>query len=532
MRITSIPFILFIAATVILCRALPKKWRWAVLLAASVVFYVTYSVVGILILTGTALVTYFAALRIQKIQDEQAKWMADNRQTADKEEKKAKRKESNRRQRRYVILVVALSVGLLFLFKYYGYFASSINRAFATHLWTAENLLLPLGISFYSLQLIGYVVDVSRGILPAERNPLKVVLYGAFFLSIMQGPFNRYNDLMPQICNDDPPKLNFYTFKLAVLRITWGYIKKMCIADQVGCIATEVFSNYANYSGLGIILGVICFPIQLYADFSGYMDIVSGIGELLGIQMPINFRQPFFSRNMSEFWQRWHITLGAWLKDYVFYPILKSNVFQSFGKWLTGRVGKEAGRRIPTYLGMIILWTLIGAWHGAGFNYVFGVGLLQFIYIFLGEITAPVTGRLKDRLHIKEESLPWHIFQSLRCTALMIFAWVFFNSKTFMDAIGVLGRIFADRPGLGQITAVFEVVAGTWKIWLPYVFLCVIALFVVDLLCAKGLSVRAEIEKRPYPIRMWIYLAAIFTIIIFGAYGTQFDANDFIYFQF
>ena len=191
MSITSFSFILFVLIVVILYYAVPRKLQWMVLLAASILFYLSFSVIGLFLLVGTSFFAYFSALQIQKVQDRQAKWMEENKQTADKETKKAKRKYYNKLKNRYVIFISVLCIGLLFLFKYYGPLAVNVNSVFGSHLWTAEKILLPLGISFYSLQLIGYVVDVSRGITHAEKNPLKVLLYGSFFLSIMQGPFNR-----------------------------------------------------------------------------------------------------------------------------------------------------------------------------------------------------------------------------------------------------------------------------------------------------------------------------------------------------
>lgn len=381
MSIASLQFVAFIIITVVFYYLISAKYRWTILLLASVVFYVSFSVGGIFVLLATALLTWFAGIRVQKIKDAEKAWLNENKKLVDKETRKKKKEAFHRQQGKYVVLVVAISVAILFLCKYYGYVAKSINLAIGTNLWTAEKILLPLGISYYSLQLIGYIVDVSRDVIEAEKNPLKVILYGCFFLSIMQGPFNRYNDLMPQVCNANKTKLTSEQAKNALLRIIGGYIKKLCIADQVGIIASEVFSNYTNHTSMGILLGIICFAIQLYADFAGYMDIIIGIGELFGIRMPENFRQPFFARSIQEFWQRWHISLGAWLKDYVFYPVLKSKAFKSLGKVLSEKINKEFGRQVPTYIGMLILWTLIGIWHGAGLNYVFSVGILQFIYI-------------------------------------------------------------------------------------------------------------------------------------------------------
>lgn len=533
MSITSFEFLGFVLVTLITFRLFPVKKQWWVLLAASVVFYLSFSIAGIFVMIGTALLTYFAALWVQKYKDGLSAWMKENKKTADKETRKSVKASYQKKQKLIVAGTVAVTIGILFMCKYYKVLAIDFNNLFHTQLWTAENILLPLGISYYSLQLIGYLVDVNRDIIPAERNPLKVVLYGGFFLSIMQGPFNRYNELMPQICADERKKLTYIDFKLAVLKIVGGYIKKLCIADQVGIIANEVFTNYTKYEGLGIVFGVVCFAIQLYTDFSGYMDIIIGIGQLFGINMPENFRQPFFARSISEFWQKWHITLGLWLKDYVFYPLLKSKAFKNLGKWLSGKVSKEAARRIPTYLGMLILWTLIGAWHGAGFHYIFSVGLLQFIYIFLGEMFDPLFVRIKKLLHINDKKLYWHIFQSLRTTALMMFAWVFFNAETFMNGVKMLKSIFA-LPHLDQVIDIFrsESVGGHNRERIVFVLLCTVVIIVVDLIHENNKSIRAFVCQRSYPLRLAFYMILAFCIIIFGTYGNHYTASNFMYFNF
>ena len=533
MTITSLSFLGFIAVTLIIYNLVPPKKRWWVLLVASIVFYLSFSVAGIFVMIGTALLTYFAGIKIQNLKDKYSEWLNENKNSVDKETRKVQKALFQKKQKLFVASTVVIILGVLFLCKYYGVLATNFNNLFNTSLWTAENILLPLGVSYYSLQLIGYLVDVNRDIISAERNPLKVILYGGFFLSIMQGPFNRYNDLMPQLCAEERKKITYIDYKFAILKIIGGYIKKLCIADQVGRIANEVFTNYEQYQGLGILLGIVCFAVQLYTDFSGYMDIIIGIGHLFGINLPDNFRQPFFSRNMSEFWKRWHITLGLWLQDYVFYPILKSRLFKRIGKGITNKMGKEAGRRIPTYIGMFILWTLIGAWHGVGFNYVFGVGILQFFYIFLGEICDPLFRKTKTLLHINEKRLYWHIFQSLRTTALMMFAWVFFNAKSFLQALKMIRSLFVP-PSIEQFLAPFysDAVTGIIKRNIIIIAIWIVAIIVVDVLHEKGKSVRTIFCNRSFPLRLAFYLVLIFSIIIFGAYGDHYNASNFIYFEF
>ena len=531
MTITSFEFLGFVLLTLIIFRLFPVKKQWWILLAAGIVFYLSFSIGGIFVMIGTSLLTYFAGIKVQKYKDEYAAWLAENKSTAGKDVRKARKDIYRKKQKCVVTLTIVITIGILFVCKYYGVLASNINNMFNINMWTAENILLPLGISYYSFQLIGYLIDVNRDIISAEKNPLKVILYSSFFLSIMQGPFNRYNDLMPQICATERKKMTYIDFKFAVLKIVGGYIKKLCIADQLGLVTKEVFTNYNQYSGLGILFGVVCFAAQLYTDFSGYMDIIIGIGNLFGIRMPENFKQPFFSRSISEFWQRWHITLGLWLKDYVFYPILKSKAFRDLGKWLSGKVGKEASRKIPTYLGMLILWSLIGLWHGAGFNYIFSVGLLQFLYIFLGEIFEPVSIRIKKLLHINDKKLYWHIFQSLRSTALMMFAWIFFNSKTFTEALQIIKRLFV-MPRIDQLRDIIysEVVSGRKPF--IYIIAVIFAVILVDLIHEHGKSIRHIICQKRYPIRLLFYLILTFTIIIFGAYGGRYIASDFIYLEF
>lgn len=540
MSIVSLQFIGFVAVTSILYYFVSTQYRWIILLVASICFYLSYDVRGLIFLFATAILSWYAAQRIQIIKDDEVAWNAEHKASASKELRQIKRQKFKRQRSIWVSLSVFASIFALFMCKYYGHLAQNINVIFNTDLWTAENIILPLGISYYSLQLISYVVDVSRDVIRAEKNPLKVCLYGVFFLSIMQGPFNRYNNLMPQICVENKSKVNSEQFHHALLHIVGGYIKKKCIADQVGLVANEVFKNFDNYSGLAIFLGVLCFAIQLYADFSGYMDIVIGIGEILGIKIPENFNQPFFAKSIQEFWQRWHITLGDWLKDYVFYPLLKSKSFKQLGKRITERYGKEMGRTLPTYLGMLILWTLIGVWHGAGFNYVFGVGILQFIYIVIGEVTKSTREKLKRILHINEDEVVLRIIYSSKCTILMMLAWVFFKASSFSDALNILARL--PIRNMNDVTSVIAVFNGTavglagtrWQIWLIYIVLCMTVLFLLDSFHEHhpADSITNFVLSKPYAVRLAFYLLLIFTLIIFGAYGSQYNSNNFIYFDF
>ena len=389
MGIVSGWFILLTVVTVIFYDLFSvRRYGWLILLVASIVFYVSFSPAGLLVLIPDALISWAAALRIQKLSNTQNEENYDVIQKA---------------KRRCVIGNAVINVVLLFLFNYYSDTAVFLNAHLGTGLWDAENLFVAVGISYFSLKLISYTADVCGGITEAEKDPLKVILYTIFFLSVMQGPFERYGKLIPQLTSHERPRLTYRSIKNAVIRIIYGYIKKLCIADQLAFITAEVFTNYGNYHGLAVLTGIFCYAVQLYADFSGYMDIVCGIGQLMGIEVTENFRQPFFSRNLQEFWRRWHITLGAWLKDYVFYPLMRTRLFEGWSKAIYAKTRNKFLRKLPAFTADLTVWFLIGLWHGSGFNYIFGVGLLQFLYIFCGTVTKPFTDRLKALLHINEK---------------------------------------------------------------------------------------------------------------------------------
>ncbi|MDO4483901.1 MAG: MBOAT family O-acyltransferase [Clostridia bacterium] len=537
MSITSLTFLLFVMGTLIVYFIVPGRLQWMVLLCASLIFYASYSPMGLPVMIATVLAAWLCALRIQRIRDEQAAWLAENKKTVDRETRKQVTARYAKRQGRYVLLCCVVTLGLLFLLKYYRGFAVSINALTGLHLWTAENLLLPLGLSYYSLQLIGYVTDVSRGVVEAERNPLKVLLYGGFFLSILQGPFNRYDKLAPQLFPAEKRRPDWSAMPGALLRILGGVIKKMVIADRVGMVVYEVFSSGNMHGGLAYIFGLVCFALQLYADFSGYMDIVCGVGGLFGITLPENFRQPFFAQSISEFWNRWHMSLGQWLKDYVFYPILKSSAWRTMGKWMTARFGKNAGRSIPTYLGMLVLWTLIGFWHGAGFHYVFSVGLLQFAYIFLGEITKPLCTKIKAALHLRDENRLWQVFRCLRTTALMMLAWVFFKLPAIRDGLLTLRTMAGIRSwDPMQVLMIFQhggqLQSQSPVVWVVFTALCIIAMLWCDALREKGQGLRERILKAHPAAQAVIWAVLIAAVVLLGVYGPASSAANFIYFDF
>jgi len=216
----------------------------------------------------------------------------------------------------------------------------------------------------------------------------------------------------------------------------------MVIADQLAIVVNTIFSNYHHYSGIYIIVGVVLYAIQIYADFSGCIDIVIGASKTYGVLLPENFESPFFSKNLSEFWRRWHISLGLWGKDYIMYPLLKSNGFQKLGKRCKNKFGKKIGKKIPTIISILILWIIIGIWHGASYKYIFAAGILPWLYLTISELFEGVFKKLRDVIHIDYNNFSYRLFESIRTFALMCFIWLFALAPGFITGFDVIANIF------------------------------------------------------------------------------------------
>ena len=262
-------------------------------------------------------------------------------------------------------------------------------------------------MSFYTFYAIGYLVDVYRGKYPAERNFGKYLTFLTFFLHIVQGPFSRYDELGKSLFQ----KHSFTYMRLCTgcSRILWGITKKTVIADKIDIVITTIFSYYDEYSGIYIFFALACYSIRLYADFSGYMDIVCGFSYILDIELKENFRQPYFAKSVDEFWRRWHITLGAWFKDYVFYPISMGKISQKIGKWSRNTWGFAIGKLIPGYLALIGVWTLTGLWHGANWGYLIW-GYLNMIAILFSMQFSGYSRRIQQKMHLNARSVPFGSF--------------------------------------------------------------------------------------------------------------------------
>lgn len=503
---TSFYFLCFFTGILILYYLIPKKTQWVFLLFASIAYYLLTGN-GILILYPlAACAAAYAGIRV----------MAGT--------------QDGRKRRCALFWVAAVLIGILVLLKYVNFAVNTVNGI--AFLCGAEGNVLeglgwmaPLGLSFYMLSILGYVIDVYNGIAAPQKNYGKLVLYGLYFPSVLSGPILRYREDGEQFFAPHPFCYRQVTFGLQ--RMVWGFFKTLVISERMNVVVNTVYDNYGAYRGLPLWIATVCFAFQLYTNFSGGMDIALGMSQAFGIKLPENFDTPFFSKNISEYWRRWHISLGVWMKEYVFYPLLRTQVFTGLGKKLKDRFGKKRGKQYNTFLAMFVLWFTVGIWHGGDWKFVIGSGLLHWFYIVSGELLTPFFDRCMEKCHINPKSRWVDAFRILRTFFLVNIGFVFFRADSVSAALCILKESIVLWRTEGLLDGTFSVLGMDLIEWTIGV-VSLLLLFVVSLLQQKE-DVRERIEKKKLPVRFAIWYALLFYTILLGYYGPEYSAAEFIY---
>ena len=433
--------VLLLPATVGLYAVLPQKPRRVVLLLASYLFFWAISGKLIAYLLFSTLSVHHIGLWLEGIQAERDRCLA----AAPKEERKAVRGRFQRQLTGIVAFGVVLHLGLLLLVKYTPFFATNLNHLFQllglSLTVNIPSFAMPIGISFYTLQAVSYCFDVYRGKIPADRNLFRLALFMSFFPQIMEGPICRYGDTAHQLWA--VPPIRWENFLFGVQRILFGLMKKVVVADRLNLFIRQVFSGYAEYDGFVIAVAVVCYTIQLYMDFSGTMDLVMGSGQIFGVTLPENFRRPFFSRNIAEFWRRWHVTLGTWFKDYVFYPVSMAKPMKKLTSWGRKRLGPHYGPLLAGSVALFCVWLGNGLWHGAGWHFIF-FGMYHFFWILLENLTEPLTLRWAERFHVNRECLPYRGFQIARTAVLVCIGELFFRADGLRAGLAMFQKMVTE----------------------------------------------------------------------------------------
>ena len=523
MSFTTFEFFLFIAAAVIIYYVIPKKLQWIWLLIISYVYYASYDISTVWMLLLTTYVTYRGGILLDRLNEQKPQ------DGISREEKKDFKKNIVRKKKKIVLAMVLIAFGMLGIMKYTNFMLGNIDavlRLFGSGKQIGIlNLTLPLGISFYTFQSISYVVDVYRGKHKAQGNFFKHALFVSFFPQLLQGPIGRYERLGSQLYEGH--SYNLKELQFGVQRILWGFFKKMVLADRVNAAVILIFHNYWNYGGWYNVLGVLLYSIQLYADFSGGIDIVIGIAQMFGITMDENFRQPYFSRSISEFWRRWHITLGTWMKDYIFYPFSLSKSMAKFGKWSKKKFGNNVGKLLPVGLADILVFFVVGVWHGAAWKYIM-YGIYNGVIVAGSGMLAPVYAKIQEKLHINPKKWWYQGFCIIR-TFILVNIGFYFDMANDLRAANAMLVQTVTKAHISQLSmAAVKAVGLTSQDLLIVIAGCII-IFVVSLLKEKGINIRETIASYNIVIRWIIYIVFIMFILIYGSTSTT---SDFIYANF
>lgn len=522
MSITSLVFILFIFTTLILFYIVPKKYQWYVLLIASIAFYLTSSFYGTIFVIITSLSVYIATVTMQKLSDAQKAYLKEHKSELSKEKKDAYKKRIKRSRKAVFLIALFLNIGLLCFFKYFHFVFEQINsiRSMfgANLLIDSFSFIIPLGISFYTFQSTGYLINVYWENYRPEKNYLKVLLFVSFFPQITQGPISEYEPLSKELFKEH--RFTYKNYSWGFQRMLWGFMKKMVIANSLSPWVQDVFTNYTSYSGISTLIGAFLYSIQIYADFSGYMDIMCGYCEMLDIRLAENFERPYFSKSIAEYWRRWHISLGTWFKQYIYYPIAVSKWNRTLGKKLTIKYGKSIGKNLPATIALLAVWLTTGLWHGASWAYI-AWGGVNGLFIIFSMWMEPVYDKIKRILRINESKWSWRAFQTIRTFILVTFIKVLPEVGTLSEGFGLWRRIFTKHTFWGEAKSTLLPFLGDAnpRTVLLVCFL-IILLFVLSLLQRKQ-SIREYFNKIHVVVRILLLVFLVFLIIMVGVPVSQ-----------
>lgn len=540
MSYTSLAFFIFAAVVALLYFKFPvKKYQWTVLLAASYFFYLFagYRYVAYILITTVS--TYYSALLIDRIALKSKEILKEHKADWDKEQKKQFKASTKKRKQLIVTATVVLNLGILAFLKYYNFLAGSLNEllfaANASFQAPALKLILPLGISFYTFQSIGYVIDVNREKIAAEKNLAKVALFVSYFPQIIQGPISFYDQLAHQLY--EPHRFDFTRFKHGAELILWGLFKKLVIADRAYIAIKAVLDDYHDFGGTILTFTVLLYALQLYTDFSGGIDISRGISQILGIELTQNFRRPYFATTINDYWRRWHITLGAWMKEYVFYPLALSKGFTGFTKKIkstkfgTTKAGLHIAKVLPTSFASLIVFFLVGVWHGANWKYV-AFGIWNGGIIMLSTLLEPVFEHITKKLRINTANPLFVLFQMLRTFVVVAIGYVFDVAADFSDSMYTFRMILTDQDIPRAISEILKLELHI--VYYPILLVCTLGLLAVSIVQERhpDTTLRAMLDEKPFLVRYLLLLIGIAMIMVFGVYGPGYDAAAFVYMQF
>lgn len=497
MLFNSTEFLVFFPIVVLFYFVIPNKVRKLYLLIASYYFYMCWNAKYALLLLASTLITYAVGLLINLIPLDET----------DKQKLLLKRI--------FVAVGFCMNLMILFFFKYVDFLVDSLNGVF-NNLGIAQvnipfDIVLPVGISFYIFQALGYTMDVYRGDVKAEKNFIKYAVFVSFFPQLVAGPIERSSNLLAQF--EEKHRFDFEQAKNGVLLMLWGYFQKVVIADRIAALVNNIFDYPQYYEGFEVLIAVVLFAFQVYCDFDGYTNIARGAAQVMGFRLMKNFDAPYFAKTVAEFWRRWHVSLTSWFRDYLYFPL----------------GGSKCSKR-KNYRNIMIVFLVSGLWHGAAWTYVIWGGL-NGLYQVIGKVSMPLRKKLYRIFHVHENAFSHKLLQTIITFCLVDFAWIFFRANSIGSAGLIIKRLFSTwNPWIffdGSLTTL-----GLSGVELTLGLLAIAMMMVVDYLHKKGIQLREALSRQDLWFRWSMYIGAVFILLIFGIYGPGFDASQFIYFQF
>lgn len=498
MLFNSFQFLVFFPVVLIIYYIIPDKIKYLWLLVASYYFYMCWNAKYALLLLVSTFITYISGLLLEKVK------------------KSNKIEKSKITLKKWIVAGSFISnLGILFYFKYINFAVGLISDIFEKiHIQLNAptfDIILPVGISFYTFQALSYTMDVYRDEIYAEKNFFRYALFVSFFPQLVAGPIERSKNLLKQLAV--PKKFNFEMARDGLLLMIWGFFIKMVVADRIAIFVDTVYGNYQTFSGWYIVIATMLFAIQIYCDFAGYSTIAMGASEILGIKLMENFNAPYLATSVSGFWRKWHISLTSWFKDYLYIPL-----------------GGSKKGKLRKYINKLIVFLVSGLWHGSNLSFV-AWGGINGMYQVIGEVLQPVRDKAVKIFHLNRESIGHKIMKGIITFLLIDFTWIFFRANRFLEAIDIIKSIFTCR----NHWVLFD--GSLYSCGLDYknfrvMILSILVLFVADMCKIRGIKIRQVIAKQDYWCRYLIMIVAICFILIFGIWGSGYDVSGFIYFQF
>lgn len=527
MLFTSYGFIAFLIVLFALYYLIPRKWQWLLLLAADIVFYACAGWQGLVFMAATVTVSWAATnLMGHSMRRQKAYLASDEGKALSRPERKEYKKLEEKKRKRVFVLALVIDLGILAALKYTNFVIFNFNSLFSADV-AAVDWVLPLGISFYTFQTVSYVIDVYWEKVEPERNILKVALFTSFFPLLIQGPISRFGDLKDTLFAEH--KADFKQISFGLQRILWGYFKKLVIADRLLVAVTALCGDPTAYSGAYVFLGAVFYAAELYADFTGGIDITIGIAQVLGVSVKENFIRPYFSRNIAEYWRRWHISMGTWFKDYIFYPLSVAPWLLKLSKKARKSISDGFGKKLSVYVSTIVTWFLTGLWHGAAWNFVVW-GLLNAFFILLAEEFKPLSVKFREKHAGLVSGFGYRVFETLRTFFLMCSLRILDCYRDVAVSFKAFGSIFTTNNWSEAFSGELLKLGLTGADYLV-AGIGIALMFAVSCVQEKCGSVRELMWKKtavPYVVFALLALC----ILVFGAYGVGYDSSQFIYNQF